>query len=411
MCFPLPTDNVGISYIAVSLYNEIVRHEDVEFITPVIRKDAFGLGITQCVPLIFRLLPWRYLQRIAAHYYEHSLIRLAAPGVALDLWSDHSPELIAKLRQKGAMIFKQKFNCAQSVAREILSNEGRYSGSITDGSIARELQQLALSDYVISPSPMVRQSLEAVGVPGSVILDSSFGWRKKPTSESKILPAGLNGPRFLYVGSVEKRKGAHLLLDYWKSANIEGTLIFMGAIRDEMKPIIESLGHLPNVIFLGHMEKAHGIYDEVDCFVFPSLEEGGPLVTYEAMARGLPVIVSPMGAGAIARDGVDGFVIPPHDRQAWINAMVKIASMPALRSIMGNNAAKRAEEFTWVTVARKRFALISERCPYLSCTLPVNEILPEKELPPVPPPTINSFMPMSHAGPCGRVVPILSVVK
>ena len=40
-------------------------------------------------------------------------------------------------------------------------------------------------------------------------------------------------------------------------------------------------------------------YREADFFAFPSLEEGGPLVTYEAMANGLPVLTSPMRAGGV----------------------------------------------------------------------------------------------------------------
>ena len=49
-----------------------------------------------------------------------------------------------------------------------------------------------------------------------------------------------------------------------------------------------------------------------DVFVFPSLFEGSAVVTYEALACGLPSIVTP-NAGSVVRDGVDGFHVPAGD--------------------------------------------------------------------------------------------------
>jgi hypothetical protein len=44
---------------------------------------------------------------------------------------------------------------------------------------------------------------------------------------------------------------------------------------------------------------------------------GGPLVTYEALAHCLPMLVSPMGAGAIVRDKIDGVIVPDHSAEHW----------------------------------------------------------------------------------------------
>ena len=46
-----------------------------------------------------------------------------------------------------------------------------------------------------------------------------------------------------------------------------------------------------------------------DVFVFPSLFEGSAVVTYEALAAGLPSVVTP-SAGSVVRDGVEGFIVP-----------------------------------------------------------------------------------------------------
>ena len=52
-----------------------------------------------------------------------------------------------------------------------------------------------------------------------------------------------------------------------------------------------------------------------DVFVFPSLFEGSAVVTYEALACGLPCVVTPE-AGSVVRDGVEGLVVPSADVEA-----------------------------------------------------------------------------------------------
>ena len=150
----------------------------------------------------------------------------------------------------------------------------------------------------------------------------------------------------------------HLLLEAWKQAGIRGRLVLAGFLEPELKNLCaDSLGP-GNVVLPGFVRDVAGLYAEADIFAFPSLEEGGPQVTYEAMACGLPVIVSPMGAGAAARDGQDGYVIEPYDSAGWIAALQKLSADAALRAQMGNTARSRAQEFVWENVGRLRLAAL-----------------------------------------------------
>jgi glycosyltransferase involved in cell wall biosynthesis len=78
------------------------------------------------------------------------------------------------------------------------------------------------------------------------------------------------------------------------------------------------------------------------------------MVTYEAMAHGLPVLASPMGAGSIMRDGIDGLIVEPYDQDGWVEALRKLAHSPNLRFYFGAIARNRAAEFTWEKVGRRR---------------------------------------------------------
>jgi glycosyltransferase involved in cell wall biosynthesis len=83
-----------------------------------------------------------------------------------------------------------------------------------------------------------------------------------------------------------------------------------------------------------------------DVFVFPSLFEGSAVVTYEALACGLPSVVTP-AAGSVVRDGVEGFEVPPGDVAALADRMERLGLDAELRRRMSAAARARALEFDW----------------------------------------------------------------
>ncbi|MGE3109789.1 MAG: glycosyltransferase family 4 protein [Phycisphaerales bacterium] len=95
-------------------------------------------------------------------------------------------------------------------------------------------------------------------------------------------------------------------------------------------------------------------YRSADVFAFPSLEEGGPLVVYEAMGHGLASLVSPMGAGRGVRDGVEGMVMDPYAVDEWAAALSRMERDEELRKEMGRVGRERAMEFTWERVGAQR---------------------------------------------------------
>ncbi len=72
-----------------------------------------------------------------------------------------------------------------------------------------------------------------------------------------------------------------------------------------------------------------------------------PLVVLEAMASGLPVIVSNRGPDQVVRDGIDGFVVSAGDIQGLSSRLRYLMEHPERRLEMGRSAAMRAQEFSW----------------------------------------------------------------
>ena len=115
----------------------------------------------------------------------------------------------------------------------------------------------------------------------------------------------------------------------------------------------------PDVIHRDYEPEPASVYRSADIFAFPTLEEGSPLVSYEAMACGLPVVTSPMGAGSVVRHGQEGLVVDPYDPQALIRALQELAEDVRTRREMGAAAQRRAAEYTWNKVARRRYELFT----------------------------------------------------
>lgn len=93
--------------------------------------------------------------------------------------------------------------------------------------------------------------------------------------------------------------------------------------------------------------------------MFPSLEEGGPQVTYEAAAHGLPLIVTRMGGGHVA-NSENALFAEDGDPATLKRAIQKMAEAPELRRSMGEAARRDARYFDWKAVSYRRFDLLMD---------------------------------------------------
>ena len=100
------------------------------------------------------------------------------------------------------------------------------------------------------------------------------------------------------------------------------------------------------------------IYHRADVFVLPSLHEGSALVTYEALASGVPVIATP-NAGSVVRDGVEGFLVPVGEIDPLAERLFDVYRDPERRREMARAARRRAEEFSWPAYGERLAAAVS----------------------------------------------------
>jgi len=125
-----------------------------------------------------------------------------------------------------------------------------------------------------------------------------------------------------------------------------------GVLRQRLQE--ETSRHkIANAFFLGFRNQSElpRIYACADCLVLPSVAEPRGVVVNEAMASGLPVIVSDRtgvwGPGDIVRDGENGFVYPCGDVRALAEAIRKLVNDPDLRLRMGKRSFEIIQGFTY----------------------------------------------------------------
>jgi glycosyltransferase involved in cell wall biosynthesis len=115
-----------------------------------------------------------------------------------------------------------------------------------------------------------------------------------------------------------------------------------GPERDELERRAAELG-VP-VWFLGARGDVPEFVGFLDVLVLPSLSEGTPLVTLEAMSAGVPVVATNVGGIPYQiTDGREGFLVPPADPVAIADALVTLVEDRDLRREMGERARARIE--------------------------------------------------------------------
>lgn len=113
---------------------------------------------------------------------------------------------------------------------------------------------------------------------------------------------------------------------------------------------------LPEAHFTGFVtgDKLSRAYASSDIFLFPSETETFGNVTLEAMSSGLPCVVADAtGSRSLVESGVNGFLAPPRDTEAFADCIAEIVDTPDLKENMGKAARQKALAYSWENVNNK----------------------------------------------------------
>ncbi|MCF7860441.1 glycosyltransferase family 4 protein [Patescibacteria group bacterium] len=178
----------------------------------------------------------------------------------------------------------------------------------------------------------------------------------------------LREPFFLYVGRLEKKKNTHTLVEafaIFKESHPESNtqLVLIGNAGygyDEVKYILEEYNLSREVIMPGWIPEVDmpAIFSAATAFVFPTLHEGFGIPVIQAMACGVPTLVSDI---PVLREiaATASLFFDPRDRMQLAEVIHRVDVDASLRQELKTKGLARAAQFSWQKSAAETLQILT----------------------------------------------------
>ena len=171
--------------------------------------------------------------------------------------------------------------------------------------------------------------------------------------------------QIICVAHLIQRKGVEYLIKavskLCKDYQIKLIIIGLGDLEKELKNKAKKLGLEKYIEFKGLVPHSRlpEIYNQSDVFVLPSLNEGMSNAALEAMACGLPIILTETG-GSKELVQNNGFTVPIKNSQAIVSSLTALIKNKKLRQTMGQKSRQIAENMSWTKAAEDYFKIYTK---------------------------------------------------
>jgi glycosyltransferase involved in cell wall biosynthesis len=216
-----------------------------------------------------------------------------------------------------------------------------------------------LTDRFVSVSRAIGADLIARGLPADrvIVIPNGLDLDRRPADAARPSRQAIRrewgiGDDELVVGTVARlapQKGIACLVAaarevVARNPRVRFVQIGGGPLALEIRSQVESAGLAGRFRQIESVDEPMALLPGMDIFALPSLWEGLPVALLEAMASGLPSVVTRVAGNQEAvEDGRSGVLVPPQDPGAMANAILELASNPARRLALGAAAKTRVE--------------------------------------------------------------------
>ena len=231
-------------------------------------------------------------------------------------------------------------------------------------------------------SPAIAQRIDhVIALSDGELTEADLLWRgvgaRQPATRFSVIPNGVdpaavnrpelaasfrrrfalgNAPTALFMGRLQARKGVDVLIRAFHAADVDDARLLIVGPDEGMLPALRHLaGGDRRIVFSGYLEgdARLGALAASAVFALPATGEGQPMAALEAMAAGLPVLLSPGCNLSVVADYGAGLVIEA-TVAAFAEALRELLTNAESRVQMGAKARRLvAEEFTWERVAAR----------------------------------------------------------
>lgn len=214
--------------------------------------------------------------------------------------------------------------------------------------VRRKNMEIGLADIVMTVSELAADSYRNAAIRNVVSCPLGVDLDLFENSRRNTAEASRRGIRFVYVGRISKQKGCDTLVRSFtelRSLNPEIELTVIGSIVDN--EIIAGAHGIRYIQQLSHSQLAEELNNH-DVLVLPSAFDSFGMVVVEAMACGLPAIVSEhVGARELVLPGKTGEIVRFGDYSSLMSAMSWYIANRDLLPSQSTAAAQMASNYSW----------------------------------------------------------------
>ena len=240
----------------------------------------------------------------------------------------------------------------------------RFRGGVDGAERCVVVTSDSLRDVMAATFPACASALSVL-VPGVDAPEGVASAAERQSARTALgLPQGV--PCLLLVGNDYRKKGLNSTLDALEllsKNNPSAVLAVVGntAQKAQFEVKAKSLGLAERVFFLGALSDVTPAYQAADVLVHPTLEDTFAMVVLEAMAQGLPVVVSGVsycGISTLLSNRHNALLLSnPHDAAALAQAVSQALNDAPLRQTLINNAREFALSHAWPEKGRQQEAI------------------------------------------------------
>ncbi len=263
-------------------------------------------------------------------------------------WSSALLDAIPSARDQGMKVVVERgsthIDHQTRVLQEAYDAHGLTAPPTDTRLIERERREYADADAISVPSRIARQSFIDAGIAETRLIVNPLGVDTVKFQSPDRRPHR-DRPRVLFAGNVGIRKGIPSLLKATKKLGGRIEAVIAGPVEQDFEAIRKQF-ETSWATFVGPLSQTdlQQAYKDADIFCLPSIEEGFGMVVVEAMAAGLPVVISDaVGAGDAVSPGDNGIIVRAGDAEDLAQALSRLADDADLRMAMGASARRAVE--------------------------------------------------------------------
>ena len=211
----------------------------------------------------------------------------------------------------------------------------------------------------------VKMPVDIIHTVSNAVKEDVLKFNAKSSEKIITIPNGINLKNYdnlgikkdyqkymLFIGRLLFYKNLDVVISSFKDVSRklpEAKLVIIGdgPMRDIWEKMVSDLNLDQNIEFMGHIpheKKFYEILSQCSALLFPSLYEGFGMVLLEAFAMCKPVLVSDQKVFyEIVDEGIDGFILPPHDVHKWSEKIIFLLSNKTICQDMGNKGRLKVE--------------------------------------------------------------------